>query len=298
MILSRSTSMMFLAAVGMNTVLGLPILNEQNLQSSPPAPDVQNVQAPAVQEISKRMDGDPNRLLPLEPKWSPSGPPNPRLSSTIPVTGTAYKRPLPAQDLPPGAYPPAFGWTGGRVFKIKPDYKKKLQVVSSKQIENLEIEEKMEFLNNCYEDQIARCIQQEHQCGDDDQKMREIRQEREEIKNFQRRVRDLGNKLNKSMEEDNFITNDDFIKNMKVLNALVLLYNDDGYKKVKAQIEWIQERLHNIRNGKEKGRVEAAMKRLLDKMPSYGSEMYKLGLAGNDYFGVSFLSEAYFEVKQ
>ncbi|KAJ3818498.1 hypothetical protein F5880DRAFT_1599619 [Lentinula raphanica] len=217
MILSRSTSMMFLAAVGMNTVLGLPILNEQNLQSSPPAPDVQNVQAPAVQEISKRMDGDPNRLLPLEPKWSPSGPPNPRLSSTIPVTGTAYKRPLPAQDLPPGAYPPAFGWTGGRVFKIEPDYKKKLQVVSSKQIENLEIEEKMEFLNNCYEVQIARCVQQEHQCGDDDQKMREIRQEREEIKNFQRRVRDLGNKLNKSMEEDNLITNDNFIKNMKVL---------------------------------------------------------------------------------
>ncbi|KAJ3832983.1 hypothetical protein F5878DRAFT_633761 [Lentinula raphanica] len=157
MLLSRLTSVTFFAAVGMITVVGLPIPDEYNL--SPSAPTT-NVRAPAVQlKIFKRGDDEPQNTRPLEPKWSPAGPPNPLLrasSSTLP-----QKRPPPADEdvsvggnrerlppeasavgnrervpsgstegnrgqsstsnvqktagaFPPGAYPPVFGWAGGR----------------------------------------------------------------------------------------------------------------------------------------------------------------------------------------
>ncbi|KAJ3754655.1 hypothetical protein EV360DRAFT_73537 [Lentinula raphanica] len=315
MIFSHSTSMVFLAAVGMITVLGLPIPDEHNSPPSLPAP---NVQAPVVQVISKRVDDDPNRLPPVTvPKWSPSGPFNPYLgttgtSSTIPETGTAQKRPLPeasensgqlstskiqktdaAQDLPPAAYPPLFGWRGGRKFELKENFR----VPSSEQIEN-EIKGKIELLTKYHDDKFKYYVEETKLCGGDDQRRRKINKKEEENKNFGKRVKVLEEKLKKSMEKRNFIENKDFTERMKILNALVLLYNDDGYTKVKAQIAWIRERLDSMRFTKNRTIIESAMKRVLNKMPAFGSDMYNLGLAGKENFGASFLSEAYFKVKQ
>ncbi|KAJ3832083.1 hypothetical protein EV361DRAFT_977591 [Lentinula raphanica] len=317
MIFSHSTSMVFLAAVGMITVLGLPIPDEHNSPLSLPTP---NVQVPAVQEISKRVDDDPNRLprpVTVLPKWSPSGPFNPYLgttgaSSTIPGTGTAQKRPLPeasensrqpstskiqktdaAQDLPPAAYPPLFRLEGGRKFELK----EKFRDPPSEQIEQ-EVEDKIALLKKYHDDKFKYYVEETEHCGGDDQRRREINKKEDENRDFGDRVKDLEGKLKKSMVKPDFIKNKDFTDRMKMLNDLVLLYNDDGYKKVEAQIKWIQERLDKMRSTKHIKTIKGAMERLLKKMPSFGSEMYNLGLAGKEYFGASFLSEAYFEVKR
>ncbi|KAJ3722328.1 hypothetical protein C8R42DRAFT_720701 [Lentinula raphanica] len=338
MLLSRLTSVTFFAAVGMITVVGLPIPDEYNLSPSAPTTDVR---APAVQlKISKRGDDEPQNTRPLEPKWSPAGPPNPLLrasSSTLP-----QKRPPPADEdvsvggnrerlppeasavgnrervpsgstegnrgqsstsnvqktagaFPPGAYPPVFGWAGGRKFKLRTDYKENLRLASSEQIKE-EIKQKFAILEKYYDDQKRLLDEQETHCGDDHQKQREISEKQRENNLYNERIKRLKGKIDGLLKDD-FIDNKEFAERMKVLNVLVFLYNDDRYEKAKAQIEWIKTRLQNLRNISTEDRksLQSTMERVLKRMPKFGSDLYDLGLAGRRDFCVGYLTEAYVE---
>ncbi|KAJ3965789.1 hypothetical protein EV361DRAFT_954673 [Lentinula raphanica] len=268
MLLSRSTSVIFLAAVGMITVLSLPVPDEHNLFPSLPAT---NAQAPAVQEISKRMDA------------SQSG-----SSLTNP---TAQKRPLPedaaagssepppkvaktAKDLPPGAYPPIFKWKGGRKFNIAEDYKEKFRTVE--QWIDEDIEAKIgALLDYWIPDETAR------------------------IRFRENRVKPLQRKLVQLRKEPDFSRNEEFVQNMKRLNCLHLMFNDDKYEQVKLQAEWIMGKVKNMKSltTENKRKMENLGDRVSKRTPKF-DDLYLLGLAGKDYFGVSYLTEAYVEKRR
>ncbi|KAJ3832984.1 hypothetical protein F5878DRAFT_633767 [Lentinula raphanica] len=263
MILSRSTSTMFLVAIGMITVLSLPVPDEHNLFPSLLAT---NTQAPAVQEISKRMDA------------SQSG-----SSLTNP---TAQKRPLPedaaagssepplkvaktAKDLPPGAYPPIFKWKGGREFELAPGY----NADPTPDMIKKEIEDKIAAL-----EALDICKKKNRNA-------------------FWERVKKLKASLTQNLlEEKQDFTNVDFINNMKRLNSYYLLANDVQFRKVTTQLEWIRKNMfHHPGLMTDKRQILLGyMDRIASKKPR-PDDLYKLGLAGKDYFGVSYLTEAYVE---
>ncbi|KAJ3754653.1 hypothetical protein EV360DRAFT_73535 [Lentinula raphanica] len=281
MLLSRSTSVIFLAAVGMITVLGLPVPDEHNLS---PSLTATNAQAPAVQEISKRMNAAASQ--------SGSSSTNPTAQKRPPPeAGSSERRPKvskTAEDLPPGAYPPIFKWKGGRKFELKAYFKDKRQVGSSEQIEKEikeEMEKKINSLRSHYYHQEKHYLDQEKHLVDEREKSENERKKHENLL-FNKRVMKLESKLNGLTQKPHFVSNEDFKEKMKILNALVLLYNDDLYEKVIEQINWIRGNINGLTNSstKESIRFKNTLDRVLKKMPN-SDDMYELGLAGKDNFG-------------
>ncbi|KAJ3817245.1 hypothetical protein F5880DRAFT_1618466 [Lentinula raphanica] len=319
MMLSRSTSMMFFAAVGMITVLGLPLADERNLSPSLPAT---NVQAPAVQDISKRGDDEPRHEYqtfdhyaipqPVEPKWSP-GPSNSPLRASIPTL--PQKRPpsrsalgAPGQpltsniqmtaeapaSLPPEAYPPILMREGGREFELTEEYKQKF--ASVEEVKKY-ITDGLEFLVNYHRGQIELLWNQEGNCYDA-QTRAKIKAGKHKLNLFLTRVRDLKKEFTQFLQaqDQNFLRNKRFVKIMRLLNAHVLLCNGDG--RVEAQFEWIKDNI--LGNGDlaevNRERISKAMTQAKNRYPK-ADDMYLLGLAGQDHFGVSYLTKAYVEKK-
>ncbi|KAJ3822186.1 hypothetical protein F5880DRAFT_1507970 [Lentinula raphanica] len=281
MIISRSTSLILLAAVG--TVLGLPVPDDNGVSLSPPTVNVQaRVAANQGISIAKRM----NLNVPpaLEPQVSENGPPD----SWSANTSKQQKRPLPsAQDvqlpplqnhqqladglppikdllpainLPPAAFPPAFRWSGGRQFDLSLTYNKNPTLEELK----ADIEAKLDILTSPNSRFYDR---------------------KNSITTY-RRINDL----KKSLQEDKCWEDSMFPEKMKLMNGLLLVFNDDRYKEVENQIKWIRENinhpsLHNHFTGRRKETtLIVAMNRVQNRQPRAG-DMYTLGLADDKYYG-------------